>query len=417
MGQYDAGVRFAASCHCTEVLVRTIAVVGASLAGLRAAETFRREGFDGRLIIVGAEPHLPYDRPPLSKELLRGEAEPDEIVLRKQPYDELELDLRLGTRAVRLDTVTRTIELDGGSNVVCDGLVIATGAFPRTLPEIPALDGILMLRTVDDALDIRRRLEAGPRVVVVGAGFIGSEVAASCRARGLDVTVLEALSAPMIRGVGPVIGDACAALHRDHGVDLRCGIVPAGFDGTRRVERVRLSDGTTVDADVVIVGVGVTPETRWLAGSGLRLDDGVVCDETCRAAPGVVAAGDVARWPNRLFDRELMRLEHWTNATEQGVHAARTLLLGDGAEAFAPVPFVWSDQYETKIQTVGCIRGDDEVVIEHGSIEERRFVALFGRDGRLTGAIGFSRPRDLMRYRRLLAERASFAAALAEARR
>jgi NADPH-dependent 2,4-dienoyl-CoA reductase/sulfur reductase-like enzyme len=395
--------------------VRTIAVVGASLAGLRAAETFRREGFDGRLTLVGAEERLPYDRPPLSKELLAGEVEPEAVALRRQPYDELELDLRLGRRAVRLDTAARAIELDDGSGVRSDGVMIATGAYPRTLPDAPPLDGILLLRTLDDALEIRRRLDAGPRVVVVGAGFIGSEVAATCRRRGLDVTLLEALPVPMMRGVGPVVGEACAALHRDHAVDLRCGVVPIGFEGAGRVERVRLSDGAAVDADIVVIGVGVTPETRWLEDSGLRLDDGVVCDETCRAAEGIVAAGDVARWPNRLFDGELMRLEHWTNATEQGVHAARTLLLGDEAEPFSPVPFVWSDQYETKIQTVGCIRGDDDVVIAHGSIEERRFVALFGRDGRLTGAIGFSRPRDVMRYRRLLAERASFETALAEA--
>jgi 3-phenylpropionate/trans-cinnamate dioxygenase ferredoxin reductase component len=220
----------------------------------------------------------------------------------------------------------------------------------------------------------------------------------------------------MARGVGPVIGEVCAQLHRDHGVAVRLGVGVAGFDGTTRVERVRLADGATVEADLVVVGIGVAPETRWLEGSGLTLDDGVVCDETCLAAPGVVAAGDLARWPNPLFDGEVMRLEHWTNATEQGVHAARTLLLGDRAEAFAPVPFVWSDQYDVKIQTVGCIRGDDEVTVAHGTLPERRFVALFGRNGRLTGALGFSRPRQVMQYRRLIAERASYGDALAHAR-
>src|SRR5204863_3672349 len=243
-------------------------------------------------------------------------------------------------------------------------------AAPRTLPDTPELDGIFVLRTVDDALDLRARLEATPRVVVVGAGFIGSEVAATCRLRGLQVTVLEALPAPLVRGLGPVLGMVCGELHRDHGVDLRLGVGVAAIEGEAKVERVRLDDGSTVDADVVVVGVGVVPETAWLEGSGLTLDNGVVCDETLLAAPGIVAAGDVARWPNPMFDGELMRLEHWTNAAEQGVAAARRLLFdlgptaeGDEPEVYAPVPFVWSDQYDRKIQTVGHFRGDDEMEV------------------------------------------------------
>jgi NADPH-dependent 2,4-dienoyl-CoA reductase/sulfur reductase-like enzyme len=393
--------------------LRTIVIVGASLAGLRAAETVRREGYDDRLALIGAEPHLPYDRPPLSKELLAGEWEPEQTALRQQPYDELDLDLGLGRRATGLDVAGRVVELDDGERRTFDGLVIATGARPRTLPGMPPLEGIFVLRTLDDCLTIRARLDQRPRVVVIGAGFIGSEVAATCRGRGLDVTVLEMLPVPMARGVGPVIGDVCGQLHRDHGVDLRCGVEVAGFEGGERVERVRLADGGTIDADLVVVGVGVVPETGWLEGSGLTLDDGVVCDETCLAAPGIVAAGDVARWPNPLFDGESMRLEHWTNATEQGVAAARRLLAGDAKpEPFAPVPFVWSDQYDVKIQTVGWIRGDDEVVIADGSLDDRRFVALFGRDDRLVGALGFSRPRLVMQYRRMIAERASWADAL-----
>ncbi len=396
--------------------MRAIAIVGASLAGLRAAETLRHEGYDGRLTLVGSEEHLPYDRPPLSKELLAGEWEPEQTALRRQPYDDLELDLQLGRRATGLDVRGRVVELDRDERVTFDGLVVATGARPRTLPDTPPLDGIFVLRTLDDCLAIRARLEARPRVVVIGAGFIGSEVAATCRNRGLDVTVLEMLPVPMARGVGPVIGDVCGQLHRDHGVDLRCGVEVARFAGDRRVEQVLLADGSAVDADLVVVGVGVTPETRWLEGSGLTLDDGVVCDETLLAAPGIVAAGDVARWPNPLFDGARMRLEHWTNATEQGVAAARRLLAADaGSEPFAPVPFVWSDQYDVKIQTVGWIRGDDEVVVADGALEERRFVALFGRAGRLVGALGFSRPRIVMQYRRMIAERASWQDALAHA--
>jgi NADPH-dependent 2,4-dienoyl-CoA reductase/sulfur reductase-like enzyme len=277
---------------------------------------------------------------------------------------------------------------------------------------------VFTLRTLDDSLALAELLDARPRVVVIGAGFIGSEVAATCRSkRGLDVTVLEMLPVPLVRGVGPVIGEVMGELHRDHGVDLRCGVTVAGIEGDGRVERVRLGDGTTIDADVVVVGVGVAPETGWLEGSGLTVDNGVVCDETCLAAPGVVAAGDVARWPNRLFGGEPMRVEHWTNATEQGVAAARRLLAGEsGGEPYAPVPFVWSDQYDVKIQVVGHVRGDDEVAVAHGTLDERRFVALFGRDGRLSGALGFSRPRQLMQYRRMLADGSSFADAVAHAR-
>jgi NADPH-dependent 2,4-dienoyl-CoA reductase/sulfur reductase-like enzyme len=396
---------------------RTIVIVGASLAGLRAAETMRREGYDDRVVLVGAEHHLPYDRPPLSKELLAGEWEPEEIALRKQPYDDLGLDLQLGRRATGLDVARRSVELDGGEAIPFDGLVVATGARPRTLPGTPTLEGVFVLRTVDDCLAIRSRLETRPRVVVIGAGFIGSEVAATCRGRGLHVTVLEMLPTPLARAVGPIVGDACGRLHREHDVDLRCGVTVAGFEGRDRVERVRLADGAVIDAELVVVGVGVTPETGWLERSGLALDDGVVCDATCLAAPGIVAAGDVARWPNPLFDGESMRVEHWTNATEQGVAAARRLLVDDAghAEAFAPMPFVWSDQYDVKIQVVGSVRGNDEVAVADGSLDEDRFVALFGRGGRLVGALGFSRPRIVMQYRRMIAERTSWEDALARA--
>ena len=402
--------------------LQTVVVVGASLAGLRATEALRRDGYDGRIVLVGAEPHLPYDRPPLSKQLLAGEWEPQDLTLRRAPYDELEIELRLGVRATALDAGARVLTLDAGDGVpeelAFDGALLATGATPRTLPGTPDLDGIFVLRTVDDALELRARLDDHPRVVVVGAGFIGSEVAATCRGRGLQVTVLEALPAPLVRGLGETLGMVCGELHRDHGVDLRLGVGVAAIEGDGRVERVRLDDGTLVEADVVVVGVGVVPVTEWLAGSGLTLDNGIVCDETLLAAPGIVAAGDVARWPNPMFDGELMRLEHWTNAAEQGVAAARRLLVADGdtPEVYAPVPFVWSDQYDRKIQTVGHFRGDDDLEVVHGSLEERRFVAVFGRAGRLVGALGFSMPAKVMQYRKMIEERASFADALERAR-
>ena len=390
-----------------------IVVVGASLAGLRAAEELRRLGFAGTLSLVGAEPHLPYDRPPLSKEFLAGTTDADGIALRRRPYDDLDLDLRLGVRATGLDVAGRVVTTDAGE-IPYDGAVIATGAVPRRLPNQPALSGIHVLRTLDDATALRADLDGASRVLVVGAGFIGAEVAATCRARGIDVTVLEALPSPMVRGLGPVLGDTLAGLHRAHGVDLRLSVGVAGFEGTARVERVLLDDGSAVDADVVLVGVGAVPATDWLLGSGLTIDNGVVCDATLLAAPGVVAAGDLARWPNPAFGGEVMRLEHWTNATEQGVAAAARLLAADGeAQPFSSVPFVWSDQYDVKIQVVGHVRGDDDLEIVDGTLDERRFVAIFGRDGRLSGAVAFNRPRLLMQYRRLLVEGASFADALA----
>lgn len=402
--------------------LQTVVVVGASLAGLRGTEALRRDGFDGRIVLVGAEPHLPYDRPPLSKQLLAGAWEPPDLALRRADYDELDAELRLGVRAVALDAVAKVLSLDGGDGALeelaFDGALIATGARPRTLPDTPDLDGIFVLRTIDDALDLRARLDDQPRVVVIGAGFIGSEVAATCRGRGLAVTVLEALPAPLVRGLGETLGMVCGELHRDHGVDLRLGVGVAAIEGDGTVERVRLDDGSTIDADVVVVGVGVEPVTDWLESSGLTLDNGVVCDETLLAAPGIVAAGDVARWPNPMFDGELMRLEHWTNAAEQGVAAARRLLVPDGGipEPYAPVPFVWSDQYDRKIQTVGHFRGDDEMEVVHGSLEERRFVAVFGRNGRLVGALGFSMPAKVMQYRKMIEERVSFTDALERAR-
>jgi 3-phenylpropionate/trans-cinnamate dioxygenase ferredoxin reductase subunit len=397
-------------------MMRTIAIVGTSLAGLRAAETLRHDGFDERIVGIGAEPHLPYDRPPLSKELLRGDWDPEQIVLRKQGVDDLGLEWRLDARAVALDVRAREVELHDGERIAFDGLVIATGSTPRRLPNQPNLAGVLTLRTLDDALALRELLDARPKVVVIGAGFIGAEVAATCRTRGLDVTLLEMLPQPMVRGLGAEVGAAIAGVHRDHGVDLRTGVQVDGIeaDGDGQVAGVRLGDGSLVAADVVVVGVGVFPETAWLEGSGLTLDNGVVCDASCCAAPDIVAAGDVARWPNLLFDGASMRLEHWTNATEQGVHAARRLL-GD-ERPFAPVPFVWSDQYDRKIQSVGVVSADAEVHIAHGTLDERQFVALFGKNGRLTGALGFNRPRNVMQYRKLIAERGSWDEALKLAR-
>jgi NADPH-dependent 2,4-dienoyl-CoA reductase/sulfur reductase-like enzyme len=398
-----------------------ILIVGASLAGMHAAHTLRKEGHDGPIAVVDGDARAPYDRPPLSKQVLAGEWEPDRIVL-PAAREDLDLDWHLGRRATAVDLERRTVALDDGETVPFAGLVVATGAVPRRLPHQPDLAGIHVLRTLDDCLALRADLERTPtRVLVVGAGFIGAEVAATCRGRGLEVTMVEVAAVPLERVLGPRLGEVCAALHRDHGVDLRLGVGVDGFDadGDGRVASVRLGDGTAIAADVVVVGVGVRPATDWLEGSGLALDDGVVCDETLLAAPGVVAAGDLVRWPSRRFG-ERLRLEHWENAVQQGEAAARRLLVelsGAGEPAaFDPVPWFWSDQYDRKLQLAGRSGADHDVEIVIGDVAERRFVALFGRAGRLRGVFGMNRPRHVMQLRSLLVEGASFDEACTAAR-
>jgi NADPH-dependent 2,4-dienoyl-CoA reductase/sulfur reductase-like enzyme len=400
-----------------------VLVVGASLAGLRACETLRSDGFSGRITLVGAEAHLPYDRPPLSKKVLAGEWEPERIQLRKPgDIEALGLELRLGVRAMALDPDAVRVELDDGSSLEADGLVVATGAAPRRLPDQPDLDGVFVLRELGDALALRARLGADARVVVVGAGFIGLEVAATARQAGARVTVLEGLPAPLVRGLGATMGTAVASVHARHGVEIRCGVRVERLVGDgERITGVEVVDGggrEVVAADVVVVGIGVAPVTGWLAGSGLELDDGVVCDATlCAGRPGVYAAGDLVRWPNELFG-EVMRVEHWTNAAEQGSAAARNLLAwaaGADPTPYAAVPFFWSDQFEARVQFLGRAgSGDDvEVHVVHGTTDGERFVALYGCDDRLTGVLGVSWPKLVMPFRRLLAERASLGDALA----
>jgi NADPH-dependent 2,4-dienoyl-CoA reductase/sulfur reductase-like enzyme len=394
----------------------TIVVVGGSLAGIRSAEALRRRGYEGRLVFVGKEPERPYDRPPLSKEFLKGERELDKIQLTKpENFDALELDLRLGKAASALEPGEKTVVLDDGERIAYDGLVIATGAAARPMPGTPDLAGIHTLRTLGDSLAIRSALESNPRVAVVGAGFIGAEVAASCRQRGLEVTMIEALPSPMARVLNPKVGGVCADAHRDEGVDVRLGVGVEALEGDTRIERVRLADGSVVDADLVVVGIGAIPSTGWLESSGLEINNGVVCDATCATkADGVVAAGDVARWYHEGYG-EPVRIEHWTNAVEQADAVAARLLDGPDVPPFSPVPFVWSDQFALKIQAAGTIRPDDELYVAHGSLEERRFVALFGRGGKLTGALAMNRVRQLMGYRRMMRENASFEEAVAKA--
>ena len=395
--------------------MRRITIVGASLAGLRAAETLRDRGFDGALTLVGDESHRPYDRPPLSKQVLQGTWEPDQTFFRrKDGYDPLGLDMRLGVRATSADLRARRVTLADGTYSDYDRLIIATGARVRTLPGIVPRPGLLTLRNLDDALVLRDALTRATRVAIVGAGFIGLEVAASCRARGVDVTAIESLPVPLAPILGPTLGAMIAAMHRDHGVDLRTGVTVAGVYGESRVAGVVLSDGSRVDADVVVVGIGVAPNTEWLDGSGLTIDNGIVCDGSCAAAPGVYAAGDVARVVNRWYG-ESPRIEHWSNAVEQAVHAAENALAGPGAgTSFSSVPYFWSDQYDRKIQFIGRARPHDEVLVVDGSLAERRLTALFRRGDRVVACLAVNQPKALLKYRKLLAGDASWRAALSD---
>ncbi len=414
----------------------TVLVVGASLAGWRAVETLRSEGFEGSISLIGEERHLPYDRPPLSKQVLAGTWPPEKAVLAdKRRSSEHRIHEVLGRRAVRLDAEARKVELDDDTVLQGDAIVLTTGARPRPLPgteDLRQRDGLFTLRTLDDSLALRAAVTAvdEARVVVIGAGFIGAEVASTCADLGCRVTVLEALDVPLRNVLGPVIGSHFAALQASRGVNLRTGV---GVRGIRRVGAedpggtpgrgglgrlvVELEGGETVAADVVVVGIGVVPTTDWLADSGLTIDNGVVCDDRLFAADGIVAAGDIARWQwRRDGGEEQIRIEHWQVAAEAGVAAGRSLVAGRvDAPAFTPIPYFWSDQYGIRLQVLGSPRGSDEIHIAAGSPEEGKFVALFGRAGRLRAVMAIGKPRQLMGFRPLLQEGSSWDDALAHA--
>ncbi|WSQ07691.1 FAD-dependent oxidoreductase [Streptomyces sp. NBC_01231] len=383
--------------------MRTLTVVGASLAGLYAARELRAQGFDGRLVIVGDEPHRPYDRPPLSKDFLTGRADEDRLLLAEdEETTELDAEWLLGTRARGLDVRGRTLLLDDGRTVSTDGVVIATGVSARRLPG-DSLGGVHTLRTLDDARALRDELADGPRqVVVIGGGFIGAETASSCAVLGHTVTVVEAESLPLVPQLGAEMASVCAALHQSGGVDLVTGTGVTGLRGPVSVTGVELTDGRTLPADVVIVGIGATPNTGWLAGSTLALHDGVLCDDGCvTALPQVVAVGDVARIGGT-------RAEHWTSATEQPRVAVANLLAGRTLDTVRSLPYFWSDQYGARIQFAGRRQDGDTVRIAEGELADGApadggFLALYERDGRTTAVLSVDRPRPFMRARRELA--------------
>jgi NADPH-dependent 2,4-dienoyl-CoA reductase/sulfur reductase-like enzyme len=404
----------------------TAVIVGASLAGWRAVETLRSEGFTGTITLVGEELHLPYDRPPLSKQVLSGKWPPEKTVLADRGrVDELGVHEVLGHRAVALDVAGRRVELDDGTMLSGDAVILATGASPRRLHETEGLgqrDGLFTLRTLNDALALRAAVTAveGCRVVVIGAGFIGAEVASTCADLGCEVMVIEKMEVPLANVLGPLIGAHCGSLYEAHGVDLRAGRGIAAVFRAQQSWRgrklvVETDRGEGLEAHVVVMGVGVSPAEEWLEDSGVQLDNGVVCDDRLFAADGVVAAGDVARWRWRHDGtEEQIRIEHWQVAAEAGVAAARSVLAGrHDATPFTPIPYFWSDQFGVRFQVLGSPGGTDEISIVDGSLEAGKFVALFGRAGRLRAVMAVGRPRQLMSFRPLLESGSSWSDARA----
>lgn len=377
-------------------------MVGASLAGLSAARSLRGQGYDGRLVVVGDEGHRPYDRPPLSKEFLAGALGEADLALESDDED-LGAQWVLGVRATGLDRTERAVALADGRRIVADGVVVATGASARTLPGAAGLAGVHTLRTLDDARALRDELARGGRLVVIGAGFIGAEVASTARALGLDVTVVEAAPTPLAGPLGQAMGAVVSALHADHGVRLVCGVGVEGLGGRGRVDAVLLEDGRSIPADLVVVGVGASPCVEWLRGSGVELDNGVKCGADGRTSvAGVVAVGDCANWydPRAGAHR---RVEHWTGARERPEAAVAALLAGGAVEPGVPrPPYFWSDQYGVKIQFAGHAAGADALTIEDGAEGDRNVLAVYRRAGRPVAVLGMNQPRLFTRWRKQL---------------
>ncbi|MFE3052532.1 NAD(P)/FAD-dependent oxidoreductase [Nocardia sp. NPDC059239] len=375
-------------------MTETYAVIGASLAGARAVEALRDEGFDGRVVLIGAEHHLPYDRPPLSKEVILGQKQPGMTLIHRDGfYSDNDIELRLGVRATRIDTHSRAVELDNGTSLRVDKLLLCTGTAPRR-PDIPGLDldGVHFLRTVDDAIAIRGRLLTGGSVVIVGGGLIGMELAAAAVVLGNEVTVLERDAGLLRRVLGTRIGDRLSRWHSERGVHIRTDAEVARIEGDHRVRRVRTADGFVAEADLVVVGIGVVPALDVARDCGIEIDNGIVVDEFCETSvPGIYAAGDVAQHPNWLTGQHI-RLEHWQHAQNQGIAAARAM--AGRREPYREVPWFWSDQGDTNIQVAGDPRTADEQVWR-GDPESLDFTVFHLRRGVLVGVVGVNRRRDV----------------------
>jgi 3-phenylpropionate/trans-cinnamate dioxygenase ferredoxin reductase component len=385
-----------------------IVIVGGGLGATRTAEQLRRAEFDGPITIVSDEAHLPYDRPPLSKEVLRSEV--DDVTLKPAEfYDENDITVLLGAAARALDTAAHTVTLADGKVVEYDELVIATGLTPKRIPSFGDLEGIRVLRSFDESLALRKHAGSARRAVVVGAGFIGCEVAASLRGLGVDVVLVEPQPAPLASVLGEQIGSLVARLHRAEGVDVRTGVGVAEVRGSGgHVAQVVLSDGTELDADLVVVGIGSHPATQWLQGSGVQVDNGVICDAAGRtSAPNVWALGDVASWRNAVGHQ--VRVEHWSNVADQARVIVPTML-GRDAPTAVVVPYFWSDQYDVKIQCLGEPAADDIVhVVED---DGRKFLAFYERNGVVAGVVGGGMPGRVMKTRAKIAAGAPIAEVL-----
>lgn len=416
-----------------------LVIVGASLAGLRSAEAARMHGFRGSITVVGEESDWPYERPELSKGFLSrhldgphpgpGALDPADLELRRATFGpDDQIEWLLGHRAEKLDVENHEVVLDRGKSLPFSMAVVATGASARRMPAFEKQTGTHVLRSLADARSLRSDLVPGARLVVVGAGFIGCEVAASAVRRGVEVTIVEPLAQPLVRGLGPELGGHIVELHRRHGVTVKLGTSIVEVVGDVRPEEVVCSDGERIPVDVVVFGVGAEPNTAWLSGSGLTLENGVVCDEYCRAAPDVTAVGDVSRFFHAGYGA-LMRLEHWTNATEQAVVAMGNLINPDQPRRYVPVPFFWTDQYDQKWQLAGRINPGDHMYAVQGDPAAGSFFALFGPDPAgehqpvagdiagaftrgVTAAVGVNQPRRVMRAMRMIAADLSMAEAL-----
>lgn len=398
-----------------------IVIVGASLAGLRAAETLRKEGFTSRVTVIGDEPYEPYDRPPLSKQVLTGWVPAEHTTLpRLENLDNVEW--RLGVAATKLDLRAKQVSLADGQTVDFDRLLIATGVRARPWPKEAeaALDGVFTLRTRTDAQQLHQRLSAKPRhVLIIGAGFTGSEIASVCRELGLEVTVTERGASPLVGALGGQIGAVAAEMQRQHGVDLRTNTTVTALEGNAQgqLKRAYLSDGSTLDIDVAVIALGAVRNTEWLRGSGLAAGQlGVTCDAGCRAfdmngivTDDIFVAGDVARFPHRLYDYQLITLEHWGNALAQAETAAHNMVnLEAERRPHLCIPSFWSAQFGVNIKSVGLPPFADEVAIMQGSVDRRQFIAAYGRNGRTVAAVSFNQAKWLPFYEKQIAEATPF---------